>query len=139
MNRRFAALGLALAMCGTGSVVAGQTAQKDTPVATTPASPSTGGVSNLVLLSASAQQLGNTVSFRVEPVEPQRMRLSIIDSGVEKATVEASGITVTTGPDGTTVTTGTVAVATSDGKKLAFEGLTLHLTLNGNYWFALRQ
>lgn len=68
------------------------------------------------------------------------MRLSIIDSGVEKATVEASGITVTTGPDGTTVTTtGTVAVATSDGKKLSFEGLTLHLTLGGNYWFALRQ
>lgn len=76
MNRRFAALGLALAMCGTGPVVAGQTAQTDAPVATTPASPSTGsvtyvrpasppGVANLVLLSASAQRLGNTVTFRV--------------------------------------------------------------------------
>ena len=77
------------------------------------------------------------MSFRVEPVGPERMRL-YLDTGAEKATVQASGITLTTGPGGTTITgSGPVTVTRSDGKKLSFEGLTLRLTPGGIVWVSL--
>ena len=84
------------------------------------------------------------MSFRVARLEPQGMRLSVIDGGVAKTTVEASSITVTTGPDGTTVTAeGTATVAMGDRTKISVEGLTLLLRpggkLSGVSWSGLRQ
>jgi hypothetical protein len=179
MNRRLAVLGLAVAMCGTGSVVAGQTAQKDAPVnpellqqdapvnpellqqdapvvklghinpPTTAPVPTElplaewrdfiGRQQSALMARAGQAQQGQT-TFRVESVGPKLMRVHLTTDGVEQGTLESTGFTIATGANGTTITaSGPVTMATSDGKKLSFEGLTLQLTLSGKYWFALRQ
>ena len=122
MNRRFAVLGL-VAMCGT--VVAGQTAQKEAPV--TPELLRQDGTVTPELL----QQNAPAATFRVESVG-SRTRVHVTADGGERWTFEALGFTVTTQASGTTITaSGPVTLTTADGKTISFQGLTLELGPNG--------
>ena len=135
MNRRFAVLGLAVATFGT--VVAGQTTQKDAPVAITPAPSPTGGFSNLYPRRppADAQPQLGAVAFRVESVGPQRMRLYLTQNGVDKGTVESSGFTVTTGPGGTTITALGAGNVTHSGSTDSFLELEIRVAADGTLVF----
>jgi hypothetical protein len=125
MNRRFAVLGLAVAV--SGSIVAGQTAPTTAPV---PITPAPGGFSNAYPRPTQAQQ--GLTTFRVESVGPQRTRIHVTTDGVEQWTLEASGFTVTTQASGTAITTsGPVTMATSDGKTISVGALTLQFAPSG--------
>lgn len=95
MNRRFAVLGLAVAMCGTA--VAGQTSQ--TAASSTP------------------------VVVRVESVGPQLTRVRVMRDGVEVATLESAAFTISTDPrGGTAIASSDTLTITTDSKTLRFRG-----------------
>lgn len=109
-----------------------QTPPTTAPVAITPAP---GGFSNAYPRRTQAQQ-GRT-TFRVESVGPQRMRIHVSTDGVEQLTLEASGFIVTTQASGTTITaSGPVTMATSDGKTISVEALTLQFAPSGRFSFS---
>ena len=117
MNRRFAVLGLVLAMCGT---VSGQTEQTTAPV---------------VLPT----QPGPT-SLRVESVGPLLTRISLMRNGAEELALTGASYTVTMDAKGTTITTYNVEVNHLGGTLMILRDgrpFVLHVRTDGTWAFRI--
>lgn len=94
MHRRFAVVGLALAMCGT--VVQGQGGPDGLSQAQRL------DLSQRLASASQTKPLGQFV-IRMDVVGPQLTRVYVTRNGVEEATFEAPSFTVAMGPNGTTL------------------------------------
>ena len=133
MNRRFVVLGLALAMCGTGSAVAGQSETRLSELAPD-AVQMQGSAMAMSLRAMQHRGLGPLV-VTVESVGPSFTRIHLIQQGVELATFESAAFTVTSGADGTTITSsGRVRMRTSSGRmRWTDDGLEVRTSAAGEF------
>jgi hypothetical protein len=117
MNRRFAVLGLAVAM--VGSVVVGLTAQQDAPVAT-------------------SQTQAGPVVVRVEAVGPQLTRLHVTRNGVEQATFEAAAFTISTSTTGTVIASAGEVTMTAPARVVSVGKFQARFPTDGTTWMERR-
>ena len=125
MNRRFAVLGLVLAMCGTGSTVAGQSETRISELAPDAVRVDTALMAALLRMRQDSwrrdnpgQQLGPLV-VTVESVGPKFTRIHLTQNGVTLGTFESTAFTVTTGAEGTTITSSN-RVRTRNGSRMSW-------------------
>ena len=146
MNRRFAVLGLAVAMCGTGSAVAGQLSEaeqmarreaalRNRMVLADPATSSTGDQVQPGQLSGTyASGIGPLLAVRMESVGPQLSPLHLTRNGVEEWTFESTVFTISPGTSGTTITSSDVVTVTRPGSQVSISGFALRISADGTIW-----
>jgi hypothetical protein len=123
MNRRFAVLGLAVAL--SGAVVAGQTPYRLNEIPPDALEMPSSAMGALLRMRQSVSHAANPsqpwapLVVTVEAVGPKLTRVRLTQQDLPLATFEAAAFTVTTGTDGTTIAASDrVKMHTSSGRTL---------------------